>query len=125
MADEVFPDESLTQQQCRPTGLDLDLRAQVLRITWADGVGSGLPLSFLRRHCPCATCRTERQKRSGALLPILSASQSHSDGGTATGGHLVGNYAMQIDWADGHATGIYDFRFLRTLDRVHTASHAG
>jgi DUF971 family protein len=28
---------------------------------------------------------------------------------------LIGNYAVQIDWADGHKTGIYDFRYLRAI----------
>jgi DUF971 family protein len=27
----------------------------------------------------------------------------------------VGNYALQLTWGDGHATGIYSFRYLRTL----------
>lgn len=28
---------------------------------------------------------------------------------------LVGAYAIQFDWSDGHNTGIFDFRFLRSL----------
>jgi DUF971 family protein len=28
----------------------------------------------------------------------------------------VGRYAIQIDWSDGHSTGIYSFRQLRALD---------
>lgn len=115
MPAEVYPDESLTPAQCRPRGLDLDLGAQVLKIEWSDGVKSELPMPFLRGHCPCATCRTNREKQSRTLLPVLSATQSNASGATATGGHLVGNYAIQIDWGDGHATGIYDFRLLRTL----------
>ena len=27
--------------------------------------------------------------------------------------HLVGQYAIQIDWSDNHTTGIYNFRDLR------------
>ena len=27
----------------------------------------------------------------------------------------VGNYALGLTWADGHSSGIYSFRFLRTL----------
>lgn len=122
MAEQVFPDESLSPDQCRPRNLDLDLSGQVLRVTWADGAAGTLPLAFLRRHCPCATCRTDREKQARTLLPVLSASQSDPAGATATGGHLVGKYALQIDWADGHATGIFDFRLLRTLDRMRGAS---
>lgn len=114
---EIFPDAELTTQQCKPVGLDLDLPGQHLRITWADGAHSALPLPYLRRNCPCATCRTEREKQTTTLLPILSAGQAKATG-AATGGHLVGNYAIQIDWADGHATGIYDFRLLRTMHQL-------
>ena len=27
----------------------------------------------------------------------------------------VGNYALGLTWADGHSSGIYSFRYLRTL----------
>ena len=30
----------------------------------------------------------------------------------------VGNYAIQLAWGDGHATGIYSFRFLRELAEI-------
>lgn len=98
----------------QPTRLDIDLRGQVLRITWADGATSKLLLATVRKHCPCASCRTERDTQSRSLLPILSS----APGGPilATGGHLVGNYALQLEWSDGHNTGIYDFRYLRELD---------
>jgi DUF971 family protein len=42
-----------------------------------------------------------------------------------TGGDLelreleqVGNYALGLTWADGHSTGIYSFRLLRTLGEL-------
>ena len=34
---------------------------------------------------------------------------------TATGAELVGNYAIRIDWSDGHSSGIYSWAFLREL----------
>jgi ATP-binding protein involved in chromosome partitioning len=33
----------------------------------------------------------------------------------------VGNYAIRIDWSDGHNSGIYAFRFLRDLDELRQA----
>ena len=30
---------------------------------------------------------------------------------------LVGNYALQIVWEDGHNTGLYDFGLLRRLSQ--------
>ncbi len=97
----------------QPTGLDLDLRRQMLDITWGDGTTSQFPSVMLRKHCPCATCRTERDKQGRTLLPILTAAP---DGPVlVTGGHLVGNYAIQLEWSDGHSTGIFDFRYLHEL----------
>lgn len=116
MPQETLWDENLTPQQIRPTGLDLALPEQELRLQWADGVTSVFPMRFLRQNCPCASCRTEREKRveSKSLLPIPSTAQVKAGSATCTGGHLVGNYAIQLDWSDGHASGIYDFRLLRT-----------
>jgi DUF971 family protein len=28
---------------------------------------------------------------------------------------LVGNYAMKIEWSDGHDSGIYSFEYLRSI----------
>ena len=33
----------------------------------------------------------------------------------ARAAHAVGNYALQIDFNDGHTTGIYSFDYLRTI----------
>jgi len=98
----------------RPVGMNLRLRDQVLEITWADGVRSRFPLSFLRKHCPCASCRTERQNESPAALPVLNPGAGGQTP-VVVGGNIVGNYALQLEWSDGHNTGIFDFRLLRSL----------
>lgn len=85
----------------------------MLRITWADHVTTEYPAAFLRKHCPCASCRTDRDARDRSLLPILGAAPKGEL--RIVGGHLVGNYALQLDWSDGHNTGIFDFRLLRAL----------
>ena len=46
---------------------------------------------------------------SSPLLPMFKPKL------TAKAAHAVGNYALQIDFNDGHATGIYSFDFLRTI----------
>jgi DUF971 family protein len=121
VAEEIWADPRLTAEQCRPTGLDLDVRAQRLTITWLDGVQSAFPLKFLRENCPCAACRTDREKRRDepkTLLPVLTPAQAKASSAQGTGAQLVGNYALQIDWSDGHTSGIYDFRLLRTMHEV-------
>jgi DUF971 family protein len=34
---------------------------------------------------------------------------------TARAAKAVGNYALQIDFSDGHTTGIYSYDYLRTI----------
>lgn len=34
----------------------------------------------------------------------------------------VGNYAITINWNDGHSTGIYSFDYLRALGELHAAA---
>jgi DUF971 family protein len=69
----------------------------------------------VRKACPCAGCRTAQEQQSRALLPVLQSAPATSV--QATGACLIGNYALQIEWSDGHSSGIYDFRYLRQLDR--------
>jgi DUF971 family protein len=96
-----------------PRDLKVKLADQKLLIDWSDGHHSAFALAQLRRVCPCATCRTEREKRSANPLKILKADPS---GLRVVSAKLVGNYAIQLIWSDGHDTGIFDFRFLRSLD---------
>jgi DUF971 family protein len=98
-----------------PVNLHLK-KTEALLITWADGHQSILPLQLLRKHCPCAGCQGERDLLGRTMLPIVKT--SYDGPMTATGAELVGNYALRIDWADGHSAGIYTFTFLRELDAL-------
>ena len=105
----------LTDDEVRPVDLHLD-RKEGLRIKWADGAESLFPLAYLRKRCPCATCRDTREQppaHSGMSLTILPVGIERAT--VFANAHLVGNYAIQITWADGHSTGIYDFRYLRAI----------
>lgn len=106
-------DFNTCSESIQPASLDLDLKEQVLHVTWGDGAISQFPLSLLRKQCPCAACRTEKEQQSRTLLPVLKTAPPEQL--QALGGHLVGNYALQIEWSDGHNSGIYDFRYLRQL----------
>jgi DUF971 family protein len=101
-------------------------------ITWSDAHTSHFDFAYLREQCPCAMCNDEREKKveremkderlkkenpvrgtvpalSSPLLPMFKPKL------TAKAAHAVGNYALQIDFNDGHTTGIYSFDFLRTI----------
>jgi DUF971 family protein len=82
-------------------------------VTWSDGHTSHYDFPYLRDLCPCALCNDEREKKSrmGATtaLPMFKPKV------TARGAKAVGNYAVQIEFSDGHSTGIYSFEHLREI----------
>jgi DUF971 family protein len=83
-----------------------------LAIHWNDGVESYFDLQFLRRACPCAACGGEPDVMGHIIRP--NASYSDESFGLA-GFDIVGGYALQPRWRDGHNTGIYSFQYLRRL----------
>lgn len=99
-------------------------------INWSDGHNSHFEFSYLREQCPCAMCNDEREKKAASqakdaklensvpstnpkldspLLPMYKPKVR------ASAAHAVGHYALQIDFNDGHTTGIYSFDLLRTI----------
>ena len=109
---------ALHESAPQPKDLKVKIAEQVLMVEWSDGRRSDIPLPLLRRHCPCATCRTERETTSANPFRILKADPT---GVRVTNARLVGNYAIQFDWSDGQNTGIFDYRFLRSLSEKQSA----
>jgi DUF971 family protein len=91
--------------------LDIQPIGNELAIKWDDGSESFLPFERLRRHCPCAGCKGERdimgQLQKGPEKPFTPASFK------MVRFDRVGGYAIRPVWADGHATGVYSFEYLR------------
>jgi len=113
----------MQDESCRPIDLHLDRKAG-LHIKWADGIESDFPLVYLRKRCPCATCRTERQAApspsagsgiGGGSIPLNILPMGVDRAATFVDAKLVGRYAIQVTWGDGHSTGIYDFKYLRLI----------
>ncbi len=84
-----------------------------LAIVWEDSREDYLPLEMLRRNCPCAQCRGERDLLGnvyrGPKRPLTEASFR------PVAHRPIGGYAIQIDWADRHNDGIYSFETLRRM----------
>ncbi|HUU85521.1 MAG TPA: DUF971 domain-containing protein [Phycisphaerae bacterium] len=97
-----------------PTDIKLKRAEQKLILQWPGGHRSELDAATLRQNCPCAGCRTEREKRSKTLLPVLDVVPGEDI--SLTGAELTGGYAIKLIWSDGHDTGIFDYRYLRSLD---------
>ena len=91
---------------------------RVLAITWGDDHESVYDVRALRLACGCAACVDEwtgEERLDDAAVPADVAPVRI---------HPVGRYAVQIDWSDGHETGIYPFRRLRELCRCDTCAAA-
>ena len=82
-----------------------------LIVEWNDNLHSSFKLTLLRRFCPCAVCLAEREKQGKNYIPIFGKDQV-----TVESIKSVGNYALGIEWKDGHDTGIYEYQYLQKLD---------
>ncbi len=100
--------------EARPVELNLS-RHKDLRIKWSDGSESVIDLVALRKACPCATCRAEREDRAKNPLAVRSADVREEDMVVVEDAEVVGHYGLKVRWKDGHDTGIYDFALLREL----------
>jgi len=78
-----------------------------IRILWPGGPEATVPAARLRDLCPCAGCVEE-----GTGRKILDPATIPADI-RPLGIHAVGNYAVQIEWSDGHSSGIYTWQTLR------------
>lgn len=95
-----------------PTPVSLKGDAESLAIQWSDGVTHRLPWRLLRAQCPCATCRVKRAEPP-PVFNILKPEEAAPVRATAM--RPLGNYAYQIDFSDGHNTGIFSLELLRQL----------
>ncbi len=91
---------------------DIQMAGSELAIHWTDGEESYLDLEMLRRACPCAGCCGEPD----ALGHVDKPSVSYDARSFALRSYnIIGGYAFQPMWADGHSTGLYSFEILRRL----------
>jgi len=97
-----------------PAGIAHDKTTHELKITWKDGQESVYPLDALREACPCAACRGGHEFMGEKHNPDLTLPvDRHVE---LENIQIVGNYALQMWWSDGHDSGIYTWAFLRRID---------
>ena len=80
-----------------------------ISILWSDETENRYDAAYLRRACPCAGCVNEwtgeKILKPEAVPDNLSFSSIS----------IVGRYALNFHFSDGHQTGIYSFQFLKQL----------
>ena len=81
----------------------------VLRLTWEDAVRTQVTARTLRQQCPCAACVDEwthqRTLDPATVSPEVTLREVRP----------AGNYALHLDFSDGHTTGIFNWKTLREL----------
>jgi DUF971 family protein len=83
-----------------------------LAIAWSDGSESFLRLHALRLGCPCAGCGGEPDVLGNIERPDVSYTLESF---VLRGWQIIGGYALQPTWGDGHGTGLYSFSYLQRL----------
>ena len=86
-----------------------------LSILWADDRRCRYSAAELRRSCPCAQCVNEWTGERVLKPENISENIEIRDLS------IVGRYAINFRWSDGHETGIYSFRYLRELCEAQDA----
>jgi prepilin-type processing-associated H-X9-DG protein len=89
-----------------PRELRLASTRDRLAIIWNDGRQDALDAATLRRNC---------QSAGAKRLRIDNLDGSPASGLAITDVRLVGSYAINIAFSDGHARGIYPWSLLRSL----------
>ncbi|MQG82172.1 MAG: DUF971 domain-containing protein [SAR202 cluster bacterium] len=88
---------------------NVTIDGQNIHIEWNDGHKSEWTATSLRISCGCAQCVEEwsrRQLLDPASVPLDLKAEDYL---------MVGRYAVQFLWSDGHFTGIFPFDVLRDL----------
>ncbi len=83
-------------------------------VVWDDGHESYYSLEALRRACPCAVCSGEPDLFGRIYLG--GEQRYRPESFVIQSIEPVGNYALQINWADGHTYGIWTYERLREVE---------
>ena len=93
----------------QPTEIKLHQQSRVLEIAFDDGVCYQLPYEFLRVYSPSADVSGH-----GPGQEVLQVGKMNVGISAIT---PAGSYAVQIDFDDGHHTGLYTWEYLYNLGK--------
>ena len=92
----------------QPTQIIEESNRQV-SIKWSDDAETEYSAAQLRSSCPCATCVNEWTGEK------ILRNENVPDDLTFDHISIVGRYALNFQFSDGHDTGIFSFAYLRGL----------
>jgi DUF971 family protein len=98
-----------------PTPTNIQCIGDLLAIRWDDESEDYLPMERLRAFSPSAEQQGERDLMGNQYG---GSTQENFPGVTVTGWQPVGGYAIQLNFSDGHRTGLYTFGYLKKIAEV-------
>ena len=95
---------------------DVQAIGNEVAIVWEDGSETYYPMDKLRAASPSAETAGERD----LLGQQIGGDRGGKDysGVTVRGWTVVGGYALQFEFSDGHNTGLYTYDYLRDLGQA-------
>jgi DUF971 family protein len=107
-------------------------KSKGIRIDWKDGHRSEYGLTYLRDKCPCAACTgahgtppRPESPRQGAQPEASNPFQMYKPALKMLAVEPVGNYAIRINWNDGHSSGIYSYEHFREICQCERCAPQG
>lgn len=94
-----------------PTEIRLNKEQNVLTVNFDDGKGYDLTAEYLRVHSPSAEVQghsPEQRKTVGGKRDVQISNLQQ-----------VGNYAVKIQFSDGHDTGLFSWSYLYDLGQTY------
>ena len=92
-------------------------KSKGIQIDWKDGHHSDYGLTWLRDKCPCASCTGAHgtEPRKPETDAPSTPFQMFKPALKMLAVEAVGNYAIRINWSDGHNSGIYSYEHFRSI----------
>ena len=94
----------LSSDTPRPNEIKLHQKSRLMEISFADGEVFKFPYEFLRVHSPSAEVRGHSPGQEILQTGKQDVMINHIE--------PVGSYAIQLDFSDGHNTGLYSWDLL-------------
>ena len=95
----------------QPVSINLHQKSRILSITFDDGSNFDLSCEYLRVHSPSAEV-----KGHGPGQEVLQVGKENVN---ITNIEPAGNYAVRLNFDDGHNTGLYSWEYLYELGKNH------
>ena len=95
------------------TGIKLRRQSRLLEVSFDDGQTFALPFEYLRVYSPSAEVRGHGPGQETLQLGKHEVQVVRVE--------PIGNYAVRLDFDDGHNTGLYTWAYLHELGTTHAA----